>query len=116
MATPFNSLLNDGEDTPLYFINELASFVNIPAFSEVDFKIETSEIETALKRSNKKASPGADKVSGNLLFTSKDDLMPVFTLFLDKLFSHSTQPEKLNLNILKAIYKKGDPGDPDNYQ
>ena len=116
MATPFNSLLNDGEDTPLYFINELASFVNIPTFSEVDFKIETSEIETALKRLNKKASPGADKVSGNLLFTSKDDLMPVFTFFLDKLFSHSTQPEKLNLNILKAIYKKGGPGDPDNYQ
>ena len=110
----FNSLLDDGEDTPLYFINELASFENIPAFSEVDFKIETSEIETALKRLNKQASPSADKVSGNLLFTDKDDLMPVFKLFLNKLFSHSTQPEKLNLNILKAIYKKGDPGDPDN--
>ena len=65
----FNSLLSDGEDTPLHFINELASFENIPAFSEVDFKIETSEIETALKRLNKKASPGADKVSGILLFT-----------------------------------------------
>ena len=57
---------------PLNFINEWASFENKPVFFEVDFKIETSEIETALKRLNKKASPGADKVSGNLLFTGKN--------------------------------------------
>ena len=83
-----NSFLNDGKDIPLKFINELASFGNKPAFSEVDFQIEYSEIETALKRLNKKASPGADKVSGNLLVTDKDDLMPIFKLFLNK-FSHS---------------------------
>ena len=59
----FNSLY-DGEDTPLNFINELASFENKLAFSEVDFKIEKSEIETSLKCLNKKASPGADKMSG----------------------------------------------------
>ena len=29
----FNSLLNDGEDTPLNFINELASFENKPRLS-----------------------------------------------------------------------------------
>ena len=75
-----------------------------------------SEIETALKRLNKKPSPGANKMSGNLLFTGKDELMPVFKLVLNKMFSHSIQPEKLDLNILKAIYKKGNPGDPDNYR
>ena len=77
----FKSLLNDGGVTPLNFINELHSLENEPAFSEVDFKIETSEIEKALKRLNKKAFPGADKVSGDLLFTGKDDLVPIFKPF-----------------------------------
>ena len=112
----FKNLLNNGVPAPCNMINELETLENVPFFSELDFRITTNEIEKALRRLNKKASPGADKVSGNLLFAGREVLMPLYKLFFNKLFSHATQPKILSINYLKPIFKKGDNSDPENYR
>ena len=77
----FQSLLNHGEAAPPKCINELESLENTAIFSQLDFRIEKCEIQKALKRLNKKASPGIDKISGHLLFEGMGILMPTFNLF-----------------------------------
>ena len=89
---------------------------NKPFFSQLDYRIENGEIEKALKRLNRKASPGVDKISGGLLFEGLGNLLPIFNLFFNKLFSHALQPKKLYINYLITIFKKGEIDDPDNYR
>jgi hypothetical protein len=84
--------------------------------AQLDYKIENGEIEKALKRLNRKASPGVDRISGGLLFEGLGDLLPIFNLFFNKLFSHALQPKKLYINYLITIFKKGEIDDPDNYR
>ena len=79
-------------------------------------RITNIEIEKALKRLNKRACPGPDNISGNLLCTGEKELMPLFSLFFNKLFSHSKQPKLFSLNFLITIFKKGEIWDLDNYR
>ena len=85
-------------------------------FSELDVSITQNEIEKALKKLNKKAAPGPDNISGNLLYVGKDVLMPLLRLFFNKLFSQVNQPKLLTLNYLVTILKKGEAWDLDNYR
>ena len=103
----FQSLLNDGEDATSDHIRELETLENSrPFFSELDFRIENNEIEKALKRLNKKASPGIDKISGGLLYEGMGDLLPIFNLFFNKMFSHAMQPKMLHINYLNNTQKR----------
>ena len=112
----FKKLLNEGPETPTPFKEELHALENQPAFSSMDFRFTTTEIEKALKRLNVAASPGVDQVSGKLLVSGKEELIPLYHLFYNKIFSFATQPECLSLNKLNPIFKKGDPENPDNYR
>ena len=112
----FKKLLNEGKPAPNKSIEELKDLESIPSFSDLDFRISKQEIEKALKRLNKNASPGLDKVSANLLFVGREELMHLYDLFFNKLFSHATQPGMFSFNYLKPIHKKGDNSDPDNYR
>ena len=108
--------MNDGDDAPPEFISELETLENRPVFTSLDFRIENCEIMKALKRLNRKASPGVDQLSGDLLCEGMGDLVPIFNLFYNKLFSHATQPNKLYINFLIPLFKKGEVDDPDNYR
>ena len=82
----------------------------------MDYKITNSEINKALKRHNKKASPGPDKISGSCLPAGNTVLMPALNIFFNKLFSLATQPNIFSLNFLKSIFIKEDPSNPENYR
>ena len=74
----FQTLLNDGKDATFEFINELETLENKPFFSQLDYKIENREIEKALKNLNRKASPGVDNISGDLLFLREGGSLAYF--------------------------------------
>ena len=112
----FQKLLNETVITPQYQLDELSRLEGVPFFSELDVSITQNEIEKALKKLNKKAAPGPDNISGNLLYVGKDVLMPLLRLFFNKLFSQVNQPKLLTLNYLVTILKKGEAWDLDNYR
>ena len=87
-----------------------------PYFSDLDCRISNEEIDKALKRLNKTASPGIDRVSGKHILLAKETLKPLLNLFYNKLFSFSKHPVIFSLNFLKSIFKKGDTWDPENYR
>ena len=62
----FQTLLNEGRDTPPNFIAELDQYEQLPSFSELDSRITSSDVEKALKRLKKKAAPGVDNISAEL--------------------------------------------------
>ena len=82
----------------------------------MDSRITISDVEGALKRLNKKASPGPDKISAELLLAGKAFLMPLFVLIFNKVFSYAAYPQLWTQNFLKQIFKKGETCDPNNYR
>ena len=60
----FQKLLNEEVPTPSSLKEELTKLEEEQFFSEYDIRISNSEIEKAVKRLNKKASPGPDNISG----------------------------------------------------
>ena len=112
----FQDLLNEGEDPPDHFKEDLHKLESEPTFSELDYRISVDELDKSMKRLNKKSAPGPDKISGNLLFVGKGDLQQILLLFLNKLFSHAFQPHSHSLNFLLPIFKKGEIWMPDNYR
>ena len=104
----FQKLLNEEIPTPPSLIGELTKLEEELFFPEYDIRISNSEIEKTLKRLNKKASPGPDKILGKLLWAGERELKPLLKLFFNKLFSHAKQPKMFTLNFLITIYKKGE--------
>ena len=112
----FQNLLSEKSTTSTKLLNELQSLEQEPYFSELDYQITDTEVSKALKRLNTKASPGPDKIPGSHLLAGKIILMPVLKLFFNKMFSMASHSSIFSLNYMKAIFKKGDPSDPDNYR
>ena len=88
---------------PLSLLDELSKLEEEQFFSEYDVRISNSEIEEAMKRLNKKASPGPDNMSGMLLWAGERELKPLLKIFFNKLFSHAKQPNMFTLNFLISI-------------
>ena len=95
---------------------ELENFEKQPSFCELDSRITSSDVETALKRLKKGAAPGADKISAELLLAAKTHLMPLFVLMFNKVFTYAEYPVLWTQNFLKPIFKKGDICHPNNYR
>ena len=112
----FQSLLSEKIPTAPVILKELQTLEQEPYFSELDYCITAADINSALKRLNKNSSPGPDKISGAHLLAGIDVLMPALKLLFNKMFSSAKQPSIFSLNFLKAIFKKGDPSDPENYR
>ena len=112
----FQSLLNEGSETATDIQNKLEALENEPVFSELDFMITLKDIERAMQRINKNATPGPDKLSGKLILTGKEELMPVLKIVLNKMFTYARQPDLWTHNYLITIFKKGECWDPDNYR
>ena len=103
----FKSLLNEGPKTPQNLLQELESLESEPFYSELDFRIFRQEIDSALKKLNKNESEGPDRVSGKLLYDTRDSLSPLLLFMFKSLWSE---------NFLKSIFKKDDAADPNNYR
>ena len=112
----FKLLFNEDSETPNESIKELESCEEEPAFSELDFRISSYDIEKALKRLNKNSSPGPDKMSAKLLSAGQSELMPLLKLLFNKIFVFVAHPKIWSENYLKPIFKKGDIWDPDNFR
>ena len=112
----FRTLFSEEHSTIIGMLNELQRLEYEPFFSEIDYRITENEIIKELDRLNSKASPGPDKISGGVLLAGKHILIPAFQLFFGKLFSSASHPICFSHNVLESLFKKGDPGDPDNYQ
>ena len=112
----FQSLLSEKTHTAPATLKELLTLEQEPYFSELDYSITAADINSALKRLNKDSSPGPDRVSGAHLLAGIDVLMPALKLLFNKMFSSAKQPSVFSLNFLKAIFKKGDTSDPENYR
>ena len=113
----FTSLLNKGADNVAPNIyKDLERLESEPVFSDVDFRITIEDIDLALKRLNKSASPGPDKLSGKLVLAGTQELKPLLELLLNKMFTYAKQPNVWSQNYLVTIFKKGDCWNPDNYR
>ena len=112
----FQSLLSEKTPTAPTILKELQTLEQEPYFSELDYSITAADINSALKRLNKDSSPGPDRISGAHLLAGIDVLMPALKLLFNKMFSSAKQPSIFSLNFLKAIFKKGDTSDPENYR
>ena len=112
----FQKLLNSKCDTPQEKLDELARLESEINFSELDEGISNNEISNAFKKLNLKSSVGPDLVSGKLLHSGKDVLMPLLFVFYNRLFELAKQPKIFASNFLVSIPKKGDLWDLDNYR
>ena len=65
---------------------ELDNFEKQQSFCELDFRITSSDVETALKPLKKGAAPGVDGISAESLLAAKTYLMPLFVLMFNKVF------------------------------
>ena len=83
----FQTSLNEGRDTPPGLIAGLDQYEQLPAFSELDSRITSSDVEKALKRLKKKAAPGVEKISAELLIAGETYLIPLFVLMFNKVFT-----------------------------
>ena len=112
----FHSLRNEGRDTQHTLMAELDNFEKQKSFCELDFRITSSDVETALKRLKKGAAPGVDGISAELLLAAKTYLMPLLVLMFNKVFTYAEYPVLWTQNFLKPIFKKGNICDPNNYR
>ena len=112
----FQSLLNDGPAPSPSLIEELENYEQCPMFSELDVRISDEEILKAFRKLNTKASPGVDKIPGELLDAGKKYFLPAYSLILNKIFSNASYPVEWSKNFLKTIYKKSESWDPNNYR
>ena len=112
----FPKLLNSKCDTPQEKLDELTRLESEINFSELDEGISNNEISNAFKKLNLKSSVGPDLVSGKLLHSGKDVLMPLLFVFYNRLFELAKQPKIFASNFLVSIPKKGDLWDLDNYR
>ena len=103
----FQKLFSQTQPTKSQMLEELNKLENEPFFSEQDVRISQKEIHSALKRLNKKSSPGPDCIPANLIVAGRDSLVPLLEIFYNKIFSHCTHPTLFSSNFLIAILKKG---------
>ena len=82
----------------------------------MDERVSNNEISNAFKNLNLKSSPGPDLVSGKLLHSGRDVLMPLLFIFFNRMFELAKQPKVFASNFLVSIPKKGDLWDLDNYR
>ena len=97
-------------------LEELDALENEVNFSEMDERISNNEISNAFKKLNLKSSAGPDLVSGKLLHSGRDVLMPLLFIFFNRIFELAKQPKVFASNFLVSIPKKGDLWDLDNYR
>ena len=74
-------------------LEELNALENEVNFSEMDERISNNEISNAFKKLNLKSSPGPDIVSGKLLHSGRDVLMPLLFIFFNRIFELAKQPQ-----------------------
>ena len=82
----------------------------------MDERISNNEISNAFKKLNLKSSAGPDLVSGKLLHSGRDVLMPLLFILFNRMFELAKQPKAFASNFLVSIPKKGDLWDLDNYR
>ena len=97
-------------------MDELTQLENERYFSELDVRISNNEIDDAIKKLNLNSSSGPDNISGKLLNGGKFILIPLLSLFYNKMFERAEHPKILTMNYLVTILKKGDMWDLDNYR
>ena len=112
----FLSLLNGAKPIDEGLMDELRVLQETPMFTELDYMITRDEIRDALNRINTNAAPGCDMIKSKFLVAAKRELMPLFEILFNKLFSHISYPTVWANNFLKSIFKKGDSSDPNNYR
>ena len=112
----FQKLLNSKCETPPERLNELNELENEVHFSELDERISNNEISNAFKKLNLKSSVGPDLVSGKLMHSGRNVLLPLLCIFYNRIFELAKQPKEFANNFLVSIPKKGDLWDLDNYR
>ena len=69
----FQKLLSSEAHTPQHLLDELIKLEDEAFFSKFDAKISNTEIEKAINQLNKKASPGPDNISSDLICAGKNN-------------------------------------------
>lgn len=114
----FSRLANKNNfKTPL-ILNEGDSIttVNMPSFTELDFKIKESEISKAIKKLKKNKACGPDGLCNEIFKFSQHIMLPLLAKLFNHLLISGKYPTSWAEGIIKTLFKKDDPYDPNNYR
>lgn len=81
----------------------------------LDKSMTTLEVGKALQSQKSGKASGPDGVPAEF-WKNSETLLPLIVQIFQNLYLHGVYPDEWRLAMLKAIYKKGDPLDPDNYR
>jgi hypothetical protein len=97
-------------------INDMKNDPNFSSFSNLDFRITTSELSKALNKLKKKKSPGLDTITNEMLKEAQIYLNPLFLKLCNAIFIAGIYPEKWSDDYITPIFKSDNSRLPQNYR
>ena len=97
-------------------INDMKNDPNFSSFSNLDFRITTSELSKALNKLKKSKSPGLDTITNEMLKAAQIYLNPLFLKLFNAIFIAGIYPEKWSEGYITPIFKSDNSRLPQNYR
>jgi hypothetical protein len=97
-------------------INDMKNDPNFSSFSNLDFRITTSELSKALNKLKKNKSPGLDTITNEMLKAVQIYLNPLFLKLFNAIFIAGIYPEKWSEGYITPIFKSDNSRLPQNYR
>ena len=97
-------------------MNEFISTNKERIFNELNFKIQESEVQSAISALKSGKAAGKDLILNEMIKTGSSQLLPILTKLFNQLLTSGTFPQPWRFNSLTPLYKKGDRHSPENYR
>ena len=97
-------------------LKELEEMEQQNVFNELEFRIEKSEVEAALKHLKYGKATGLDGIMNEMLRAGADIFSKPLSVIFNKLFTNGEYPKKWGQGVITTIYKAGDHLTPSNYR
>ena len=115
----FQSLLQNnsvGETPDTGMLDDIKLMENEQISNELSYPFKESEVSSSiLKLANKKA-PGADGIINEMLKAGLQHFVKPIAYIFNMIFTQGNYPIKWTEGIISAIFKNGDPSNPENYR
>ena len=95
---------------------KIAELRNEPYFSELDFMISNDEVLKGIQMLKKNKAVGVDHISGEMIISSTQVLLPVYQKLFNSILIGAYYPEVWKKGIVVNLFKTGDPYDTYNYR
>jgi hypothetical protein len=115
----FTNLFNVKEDFQALdrkYQNLLHNIENKKSFTELDFRISEKEICKSINVLKNKKSAGLDSITNEMIKAGQNALISCLLKLFNTILSSGVYPSTWKVGYIKALFKSGDPNDPNNYR